>query len=345
MKKDIYIIKNDINDKVYIGQTVDVSQRWAQYKSLVKKAPDKQVISRAMKRYGLEHFSIEVIESQVENYDEREKFWIDYYNSIVPNGYNVAPGGKGTGNGVKAPGAKIKDEELLKSLIDEIIQNEFSLRDLAKKYGLSYGMINEINQGHTYRQETLYYPLRATKKYDEEFLKQITYSLKYELDKTLKDLSEEYQIDYSFLGDINQGKAYFREYLSYPIRVCKMKKAEIIGPEIQKLLQSSNLSQKEIAKRYNVSCQWVSNINLGKVCKKEFLSYPLRKTAQNRNINKSFSPSEILEIQNLLKNSSLSLKQIAQKFETTDTVIANINNGKTKKYKNLSDKEYPIRKR
>ena len=41
MKKDIYIIKNDINDKVYIGKTVDVHQRWAQYHSLVKKTSDK----------------------------------------------------------------------------------------------------------------------------------------------------------------------------------------------------------------------------------------------------------------------------------------------------------------
>ena len=345
MKKDIYIIKNDINDKVYIGQTVDVHQRWAQYQSLVKKTPDKQVISRAMKRYGIEHFSIEIIESQVENYDEREKYWIEYYNSIVPNGYNVAPGGKGVGNGINAPGAKIKDDELLKSLIDEIIQNEFSLKELAKKYNISYGIINEINQGRAYRQEKLYYPLRATKKYDEEFLKQLTYSLKYELDKTLKDLSKEYQIDYSFLVEINLGKAYFRDYLTYPIRLGKMKKSEVLGAEIQELLQKSELSQKEIAKKYNVSCQWVSNINLGKVCKKEDLSYPLRKTYQNKKINKSFSPKEILEIQNLLKKSTLSLKQIAQKFETTDTVIANINNGRTKKYRNLSDKDYPIRRK
>lgn len=38
--KDIYIITNDINNKVYIGQSVNPAHRWEQYKSTVKKKPD-----------------------------------------------------------------------------------------------------------------------------------------------------------------------------------------------------------------------------------------------------------------------------------------------------------------
>lgn len=54
--KSIYIIKNKINDKVYIGQTGNLTQRWAQYKSAVKKEYDSQIIFRAMRKYGFENF-------------------------------------------------------------------------------------------------------------------------------------------------------------------------------------------------------------------------------------------------------------------------------------------------
>ena len=75
-KKDIYIIKNDINNKVYIGQTVNPKQRWEQYCSLVKHKPNAQVITKAMKKYGIEHFTMSILETDVVNYDEREKYWI-----------------------------------------------------------------------------------------------------------------------------------------------------------------------------------------------------------------------------------------------------------------------------
>lgn len=343
MKKDIYIIKNKINNKVYIGQTVNPQQRWAQYLSLVRKKPDTQVITKAMKRYGVENFSLEILESNIENFDEREKYWIQYYNSIVPNGYNVAPGGKGSGNGVLSRSASIKDPKILAELIDEIIQDEKTLKELAKKYNISYGVINEINQGHTYYNKNLYYPLRKTKKYDEEFIKQITYSLKYELDKKLAQIAQEYNIDYSFLNDINQGRAYYREYLQYPIRLGKMKKAEIIGPEIQNLLLNSTISQAQIARNYNVSFNWISNINLGRVLYDPTLKYPLRES--NLNPKNFLSPDQVKEIYTLLKNTNQSMAKIAKQFNVTTSVIGGINNGKTKKYHIFNDKEYPIRKK
>ena len=37
MVKDIYIIKNKFNSKVYIGQSVNPAHRWEQYRSAVKK--------------------------------------------------------------------------------------------------------------------------------------------------------------------------------------------------------------------------------------------------------------------------------------------------------------------
>ena len=41
-KKDIYIIKNDINNKVYIGQTINMEERWYKYSREVEYRPNQQ---------------------------------------------------------------------------------------------------------------------------------------------------------------------------------------------------------------------------------------------------------------------------------------------------------------
>lgn len=46
-----------------------------------------------MQKYGIEHFSIELIE-ETNNPEERESFWIEYYGSFK-NGYNATMGGDG----------------------------------------------------------------------------------------------------------------------------------------------------------------------------------------------------------------------------------------------------------
>lgn len=342
MIKDIYIIKNKFNNKVYIGQSVNPSQRWMQYKSAVKKQPNEQLITRAMNKYGFDNFWMEILEEKIENYDEREQYWIKYYNSITPNGYNVANGGQGSGSGIFSPGAKIKDKQILSNIVDDIIQQELTIKEIAEKYSLSYSIINEINLGHTYFNPDLNYPLRDSKKYSQEKLKQLTYSLKYELDKSIVDIAKEYDCDESFLNDINQGKAYFREYLTYPIRLGKMKKQEQYLPLLLADLQNTSIPQKDLAKKYNISRQVVSQVNTGKRGHQKDLIYPIR--GEKERGRTCFSPNELKEIYNDLRKKELSINKIAEKYGVCSNTISHINNGKIKKYYN-PDIKYPIRKK
>lgn len=98
----IYKISNDINDKLYIGQTIqELRYRWAEHKRDAKKL--ERPLYRSMRKYGLDHFFIEAIELNVpkEKLDEREIYWIAYYDSFN-NGYNLTPGGNpGVLNGIK----------------------------------------------------------------------------------------------------------------------------------------------------------------------------------------------------------------------------------------------------
>ena len=64
-----------------------------------------------MSKYGFEKFHYEILDYQVEDYNEREKYWIQQYNSLIPNGYNITSGGDGFGYGIGHPCSKFKDEK------------------------------------------------------------------------------------------------------------------------------------------------------------------------------------------------------------------------------------------
>ena len=93
----IYKISNDINNKVYIGKTLaSISERWKEHLSdMDKRKNEKRPLYAAMRKYGTSHFYIEEVE-QCSNdiINERECYWIDFYDSYS-NGYNATKGGDG----------------------------------------------------------------------------------------------------------------------------------------------------------------------------------------------------------------------------------------------------------
>lgn len=103
MKTGIYCIENRINHKKYIGQSVNISQRWTNHKWYVKTVKVTKgnirntisIIHLAMKKYGIENFQFSIIEEcQISQLDEREKYWIRELNTQAPFGYNVLKGGQ-----------------------------------------------------------------------------------------------------------------------------------------------------------------------------------------------------------------------------------------------------------
>ena len=131
----IYKIWNEDNDKLYIGQTsIGIKARWSQH--LKNYLTNDAVIYRAMRKHGAGIFHIEEIE-ECDNsiLDEREIYWIAYYDSYK-NGYNSKPGGTAlpTGN---AP--KRVDDLLIKKLWDEGL----SISQIAEKTKNSSTAIRE----------------------------------------------------------------------------------------------------------------------------------------------------------------------------------------------------------
>lgn len=76
----IYKITNKINNKIYIGQSVDIIDRFRRY----KRAKDDYIIHKAIRKYGLENFTFELMEKCTrEELDERERHYISMYSSML----------------------------------------------------------------------------------------------------------------------------------------------------------------------------------------------------------------------------------------------------------------------
>lgn len=108
MKGVIYKITNRINKKIYIGQTTNLSKRWATHQreaqnwkhdnSVKKQHKYRSLLYTAMAKYGVTNFTIEIIDkgNSKSELDVLEKYWIQTLDSRNPNkGYNIAEGGSG----------------------------------------------------------------------------------------------------------------------------------------------------------------------------------------------------------------------------------------------------------
>lgn len=91
----IYIITNDVNDKVYIGQTVKtLEERISQHRSSFNSGVSTHLYN-AMRKHGWEKFHFKQIDaaSSQEELDRLEDMYIVKYDSIK-NGYNMIRGGR-----------------------------------------------------------------------------------------------------------------------------------------------------------------------------------------------------------------------------------------------------------
>lgn len=137
MRGFIYKITNKINGKSYIGQTIqNVKERFYQHcATKCSQAILNMVIHKAINKYGKSNFTIEVIEEvESTNLNDRERYWIRYYDSYN-NGYNSTEGGQ---DGIK----------LFKNLDTESIIKEYksgkSLREIGRLFNVDKQTIKDL---------------------------------------------------------------------------------------------------------------------------------------------------------------------------------------------------------
>ena len=143
----IYVIRNKVNNKVYIGQTVNNFHR--RYGSNLLKNTHNQHLKNSIQKYGIENFEIDEefdIAYSKEELDKLECLYIDIYDSIN-NGYNNQTGGS---NG--------KHTEETKQKISEANKGKKRSEETKKKISESlkgkYGGENSPMYGKHHSEET-----------------------------------------------------------------------------------------------------------------------------------------------------------------------------------------------
>lgn len=94
----IYKITNLINNKIYIGQTNNSKRRWRHHKKDAQNPIPNQIIGFAIKKYGVNNFTFQILENEKYNTREEanlaEERIIEKFNArdkLI--GYNIRPGG------------------------------------------------------------------------------------------------------------------------------------------------------------------------------------------------------------------------------------------------------------
>ena len=92
----IYLITNKINGKQYIGQTKceDVETRWRYHKKMSNVSIGRHLLA-AYQKYGIDNFKFQIVCITFDNAcDALEEHYIQKFNTLAPNGYNLKHGGK-----------------------------------------------------------------------------------------------------------------------------------------------------------------------------------------------------------------------------------------------------------
>lgn len=134
----IYCIKNNINDKLYIGKTVrDVEVRWREHIKDAYNHKYNSKLHKAILKYGKEHFYYEVLEECDEkNINKREQYYIKFFNTIE-NGYNITYGGDGE--------SQVDFQE-----IEKLFLQGYYIKDIAKITGHTAKTISTRLRGEGY---------------------------------------------------------------------------------------------------------------------------------------------------------------------------------------------------
>ena len=288
---EVYLIRNKINQKMYVGITTrKIETRFSEH---IREgmAKGEKLLSQAIYKYGAQNFSIEAIDTAktLKELKEKEMFYIKKYKTYYKDkkGYNMTLGGDTAAKGEENANSKLKKEEVQE--IQKLLKNtSMTFVDIASFLNLSIhpSHIRCINEGTQWYNSSLEYPIRknsksiskqnennpANKIKKEEALEIIR--LLKETTKDQKEIAKMFDVHHNTVGNINRCIAWselheFKENIrkEYGVKMSfkerQLKTEDII--KVIELLSKTKKSQKEISQETGVGLVNISRIN---TCKK-----------------------------------------------------------------------------
>ena len=291
----IYKITNLVNGKIYIGESVDVHRRISQHKKIGRskngyKRDKNKPLYRALKKYGIDNFSFEIIEKcSSDDRFEREKYWISYYDCTTKSGkgYNQSDGGE------SGFGFNQMREAYQYDLDGNFVAKYKSIREATRSIGANSdnGLIQnaiskENKQAGGYQWRYEYFDKIPVYKIKNHCYKVACYDKNGSLLKTFnssKEASDYFMVEVSTIRmnckhKINYTKDMMFEYYieaplkTIPIRMMKEKVyyqgkpvVQMLNGEIIKIFNNAT----EAAKELNGGVENLNGANyIGKICRK-----------------------------------------------------------------------------
>lgn len=101
------------------------------------------LLSKAFRKYGINNFTFEILEEcESSLLDEKETYYINLYNSLQPNGYNMTPGGDNRNIGNKLTYEQVKQIDKL------LLETDLTNQQIGSQFSVSENMICGINTGY-----------------------------------------------------------------------------------------------------------------------------------------------------------------------------------------------------
>lgn len=219
----IYMFVNKQNNKKYIGQSVNIERRKAEH---IKWPSKYSKFDNYLKVAGIEAFDFIVLEEcEPGQLDEKEKYWINFYNSIE-EGYNLIPGGQSY-RGEENLQAKLSEEQVY-HIITLLEAGELNNNQIANKFNVHRNTIDLINRCKTWTHLHHYkenirnfnlklkkYPhssvggtLSGTSKINEDTALKIIETLSSSQFKSLAQTSRDFNVSIDIVSDINRCKTW-----------------------------------------------------------------------------------------------------------------------------------------
>lgn len=155
----IYKITNNLNNKVYIGKSLDIERRWKEHirHSKDEFSREKPPIHKAINKYGASSFTFTVLEECDESrLDELEMYYIKKYDSRNKSkGYNITQGGDGGPImcGISNPNSSLDINDVI--YIRECYKNGVykidCYNEIYARTGLNFNTFNSIWFGRSYK--------------------------------------------------------------------------------------------------------------------------------------------------------------------------------------------------
>jgi group I intron endonuclease len=246
----IYQIINLINNKKYIGSSINIKRRkYEHYYKLNNNIHDNKHLQNAWNKYGIESFKFEVIEflDNEEKLLDKEQFYIDLYKTNnTLNGYNIRP------NASSNLGFHHSEETKQKFVNNSLgKQNNFYGKHHSEytKSILSNLLCGEKN---------------ANAKLTEDNVLSI-YKLLEDKELKMVEIANIFKVEPHTITQIKNGVIWKHLYYLYNKKDEINRNQKLTEDDVLKIYQllKNNIPYKEIVQRFNISKQTISSIKNG----------------------------------------------------------------------------------